>query len=103
MHGKKDADFWGWGQFASMKDRRIENRGASEMAIKDGAARFQVVNEWMAEGESLVDEELSVEFRREHPAYVLDLVYTLRVKEDLMLPQRAFSGFCVRMRKDGTA
>jgi hypothetical protein len=21
MHGKKDADFWGWGQFAPVKDR----------------------------------------------------------------------------------
>src|SRR2546422_9879576 len=23
MHGKKDADFWGWGQFAPVKDRVI--------------------------------------------------------------------------------
>jgi hypothetical protein len=103
MHGRKDGDFWGWGQFAPVKDRVIENHAVAETLIKDGAARFRVINDWMAENESLVNEELSVEFRREHPAYVLDLVYTLTVKEDLKLPQRAFSGFCVRMRKDGKA
>src|SRR5262245_58667772 len=31
MHGKKDADFWGWGQFAPVKDRIIVNRSAAEV------------------------------------------------------------------------
>src|ERR1051325_7711163 len=34
MHGKKDADFWGWGQYAPMKDRIIVNREFKEAADK---------------------------------------------------------------------
>jgi hypothetical protein len=37
------------------------------------------------------------------PVSVLDLVYTLEAPADVKLPKWAFSGFCVRMRKDGKA
>src|SRR5687768_1438813 len=30
MHGKQDADFWGWGEHAPIKGRRIVNRRVSE-------------------------------------------------------------------------
>src|SRR3954468_22705598 len=44
MHGTRDADFWGWGQYAPVKGRRIVNR-----SFAPTAKGFHVVNDWMAE------------------------------------------------------
>jgi hypothetical protein len=102
MHGKKDADFWGWGQYAPVKDRVILNKSVTDLKGGETAA-FKVVNDWKAEGEVLVEEELQVGLRTEGSASVLDLVYTLKADADLRLPKWAFSGFCARLRKDGKA
>ncbi|MBV8879587.1 MAG: PmoA family protein [Planctomycetaceae bacterium] len=102
MHGKKDADFWGWGQYAPVKDRVIVNKSVSELRGGE-AARFRAENDWMADGEVLVKEELEASLRARGPANVLDLVYTLKADADLKLPKWAFSGFCARLRKDGKA
>lgn len=102
LHGKKDADFWGWGQYAPVKDRVIVNKAVTGQKGGDTAA-FVVENEWKAEGEVLVAEQLQVGLRTEGAASILDLVYTLKVDADLRLPKWAFSGFCARLRKDGKA
>jgi hypothetical protein len=102
MHGKKDADFWGWGQYAPVKDRVIVNRAVTEIAGGEKAA-FRVANDWMAEEVVLVKEDLQVKIRRDGVANVLDLVYTLTAEADVRLPKWAFSGFCARLRKDGKA
>jgi hypothetical protein len=94
MKGKKDADFWGWGQFAPVKDRVIVNRKA-----KPG----EIENEWMAEGEVLLKEGLVYAHKIDGAASVLDLTYTLSTDADLKIAKGAFSGFCLRMRKDGKA
>lgn len=54
MHGRKDADFWGWGEHAPTKQRRIVNRGVSDLQGGIGQARFRARNEWSAEGETLL-------------------------------------------------
>ena len=104
MKGKADADFWGWGAFAPVKGRRIVNRGVEEMP-----AGFVATNEWLAEGEVLLAEQLDVRAvavdkldraagaKVEPVANVLDLTYTLTPDADLTLRRRAFSGFCVRV------
>lgn len=102
MHGKKDADFWGWGQYAPVKDRVIINKGVSETAGGESAT-FRVANEWQAEGEVLLKEDLKATLRTQGPASVLDLVYTLKADADVRLAKWAFSGFCARLRKDGKA
>src|ERR1041384_1075313 len=83
MHGKKDADFWGWGEYAPVKDRVIVNKKARSPAPDS----FSVINVWKAEGEDLLFEELAAAFRRQGPAHVLDLVYTLKATDDVKLPQ----------------
>ena len=84
MHGKKDADFWGWGQFAPMKDRKIVSRKA--LASKTGdAPGLQLRNEWMAEDVLLLKEDLEAKVRQVETANVLDLVYTLTADADLRL------------------
>src|SRR5204863_7936437 len=54
MHGKKDADFWGWGQFAPVKDRLIVNTAA-----KSQGDSIEAENEWRAEGEVLLRERVA--------------------------------------------
>jgi hypothetical protein len=102
MHGKKDADFWGWGQYAPVKDRVIVNKSVTGLK-GGGKAEFVVENEWKAEGEVLVAEELQVGLRTEGSASILDLAYTLKADAEVRLPKWAFSGFCARLRKDGKA
>ncbi|HZE98924.1 MAG TPA: DUF6807 family protein, partial [Planctomycetota bacterium] len=102
LHGKKDADFWGWGQYAPVKDRVILNKGVTGLKGGDAAA-FEVANDWVAEGEVLLQEALQVSLSMKESATVLTLVYTLKADADLRLPKWAFSGFCARLRKDGQA
>ncbi len=103
MHGKKDADFWGWGQFAPMKDRVIVNRGVSEPQKAGQGIWLDIENEWKADGQVLLKEDLRAMLSRKEGVHVLDLVYQLTPDADLTLARRAFSGFCFRMRKDGKA
>lgn len=92
MQGKKPADFWGWGAHAPVKDRRIVNRG-----IDGDSTGFRARNEWLAEGEVLLVEELRTIVKHLGEAHLIDLTYTLTPDADLTLPRRAFSGFCVRV------
>jgi hypothetical protein len=62
-----------------------------------------VKNDWTAEGETLVAEDTRGTLRLEGPATVLDLEISLAADADLRLAKGAFSGFCLRARKDGTA
>lgn len=102
MHGARDADFWGWGQHAPKKDRVIVNREVTD--VRDGAAAaFRARNAWLAEGVPVLHETLDASLRAEGPAHVLDLAYTLTAEKDTRLARWAFSGFCLRARKDGSA
>ena len=101
MHGKNDADFWGWGEHAPKKDRRIVNRTVSEPLSNPSGGGFKAENEWLAGTNVVITEQLRTVARTEGPANVIDLVYSLTAKDDLTLSRWAFSGFCVRVRKDG--
>src|SRR5688572_28868174 len=98
MHGKKDADFWGWGEHAPVKDRRIIS---DQLRVGGSPTSFEFSNDWTAEGETLLEEKLSGGVRATDQANVLDLTYTLTPTADLKLSRWAFSGFCVRTRKEG--
>ena len=101
MHGRHDADFWGWGEHAPKKDRKIVNRTVSDPLSNPSGGGFKAENEWLAGTNVVVTEQLRTVARTEGPASVIDLVYSLTAKEDLTLSRWAFSGFCVRVRKDG--
>ncbi|HUF61246.1 MAG TPA: DUF6807 family protein [Verrucomicrobiales bacterium] len=101
MHGTKDADFWGWGEHAPVRDRRIVHREAELLQEKGAALRFRVRNAWEAEGEELVKEVLTATLRAGSEANVLDLEYAITPAADLTLSRWAFSGFCLRLRRDG--
>jgi hypothetical protein len=101
MHGAKDADFWGWGQFAPVKGRVIENRGVKLAAADAKHADLAIDNDWLAEGEVMLKEHLAAAVRQQDVATVLDLVYTLTATADTKIDQASFGGFSVRTRKDG--
>jgi hypothetical protein len=96
VEGSKKADFWGWGQHAPIKDRKIVNR---EQRVQ--GRTMTVTNEWTAEGTVLLRENLSATAKDQGDLRVVDLGYYLTPSEDLTIAQWAFSGFCVRTRKDG--
>jgi len=102
MRGRKDADFWGWGEHAPVKGRQIVNTKITDLPAGGDAAGFLARNEWRADGDAIVVEELKASTRMIPAAQVLDLDYTLTADADLKLSQWAFSGFCVRLRRDGS-
>jgi len=101
MHGKHDADFWGWGEHAPKKDRVIVNSEITDLLSNPSGAGFRAANQWLAETNLVMTEQLRTAVRTEGPANILDLVYTLTPASDLTLSRWAFGGFCVRVRKDG--
>jgi hypothetical protein len=108
MRGEKhDADFWGWGEHAPKDGRKIVNVDKEDVVIRDTIRRsgstigVTFENAWQAGDSVLVDEKLRAEVTVRDDANVLDLRYQLTPREDIRLPRWAFSGFCVRLRKDG--
>jgi hypothetical protein len=103
MEGRKAADFWGWGQYAPTKDRVIENRSVKLVAADARHAELAVHNDWTAEGEVMIEEDLSIAAREVKGAYVVDLDFRLTPTSDVTLKQSAFGGLCVKARKEGKA
>jgi hypothetical protein len=103
MEGAKAADFWGWGQFAPTKDRVIQNRSVKLLKADAKGADVAVCNQWTAEGEVMIDESTTITAREIKGAYVIDLDFRLAPTSDVTLKQTAFSGLCVKSRKDGKA
>lgn len=100
MHGAKDADFWGWGEHAPIQGRRIVNRSVI-LDPRTPEPGFRAVNEWVADDAVLIEETLIARSRIEDAVHIVDLTYRLLPKSNLTVSRWAFSGFCVRTRKDG--
>src|SRR5262245_33864808 len=100
MHGRKDADFWGWGEHAPVKERRIVNQRLRPR-LTDDFVSFRADNTWEAEGTVLMRERLDVRTSDRGGVRVMDLTYRFTPLDELELPRWAFSGFCMRTRKDG--
>ena len=103
MHGKQAADFWGWGEFAPTKGRVIVNRGVELVRADAEHAELAVRNEWLADDEVMIREALSIAAREAKGAYVIDLDFRLTPTSDITLRETAFSGLCVKARKEGKA
>ena len=101
MHGPKDADFWGWGEPAPIKDRKIVHAALDQTTTTTNSVGFQASNEWLAENQPLLRERLQATVSATDKANILDLNYTITADEDVKLARWAFSGFCVRMPKGG--
>jgi hypothetical protein len=96
MKGKKDADFWGWGQPAPIKGRRIINRDA-----KVEGDVLLISNDWVAEEVVIVREKTRARLFAKDGIRILDLESALEVDDQLTIGRWAFSGFAVRAKKAG--
>ena len=98
-----DADFWGWGEHAPTKGRRIVNREVRKTTGTGERVGFTARNEWLADDRVVLHEELRTELATREALHVFDLAYSLTAPAELTLSRWAFSGFCVRMRKENVA
>lgn len=103
IEGKKKADFWGWGEFAPTKDRVIQCTDAGRFKSDAKGAEFSLYNDWVAEGETMIEEATTIAAREVRGAFVIDCDFRLTPTSDVTLRQTAFGGFCVKSRKDGKA
>lgn len=97
MHGEADGDFWGWGQCAPIDGRKIVNR-----RISSTPTGFVAENEWMAGDFPLMAERLAISVEISDST-MINLVYRFTPPAEVRLEQWAFSGFCLRLRKDAEA
>lgn len=95
-HGAKDADFWGWGQPAPIKDRRIVN-----VAAKFDGPWVLLANEWRAEDTVVARERVMVRLTTAEGIRSLDYRALVEVDQPLTISRWAFSGFAVRAKKEG--
>lgn len=102
MRGTRNADFWGWGEPAPKEGRVIRNKKIDRVGTSGTYASFRAENEWTADSEVLVREQLETVVRSAPDANVIELTYTLTPTSEIQLARWAFGGFCVRLRKDGT-
>src|SRR5207253_8954705 len=58
MHGRKDADFWGWGQPAPIANRKIVYATLDQTTTTGSSAGIKVTNEWLADTEPILREQL---------------------------------------------
>ena len=98
MLGREKADFWGWGEYAPTVDRRIRNRALTLTENSPEQATLRIANEWMVNAVPMVQEKLAAIVRILPEGRWLELTFDLTSTEEVVLPQAAFSGFCVKAK-----
>lgn len=101
MHGRQDGDFWGWGEHAPVKDRRIVNRSLEAKPPSLGYARIRALNDWMAGAERMVAEDMRAGVTFQDGGTILNCAVQFAVESEVTLARWAFGGFALRTRKDG--
>ena len=91
MHGAKDANFWGWGEHAPVKDRKIVNRRLRPH-ITDQSVAFRAANTWEAEGVVLVRERLEAMARDREGVRVLSGMMAMKGEDYATLPSIRATG-----------
>lgn len=99
--GDVRADFWGWGHYAPTVGRVIQNRDVRMVNANSQSAEVAVENDWLIEGEKVLNEFTTARTRQEQSANILDLVFRFTSDDKFTVDQMAFTGFVVRCRKDG--
>lgn len=100
MSGAEKADFWGWGEHAPIKGRRIVNKRIETSLPGLGYTRFRSVSEWQVEGAPMVNEDLRAGVALLEGATVLELTVQFSVAAPVTLARWGFGGFAVRLRKN---
>lgn len=100
VKGAQHGDFWGWGEPAPTKGRRIVHVSMQEPVIALGYARLGVVNAWQVDGQTILREDGRFGCGVRENGNILDLTYRLAAESETTLAPWAFGGLAVRLRKD---
>jgi hypothetical protein len=95
------ADFWGWGRFAPIEQRVIVNRDLRLVRSDARTAEIAIRNDWMIADKAVMQEAATVIAGEDQGMRVLDLSFQFTSDYDVTVNQMAFTGFCMRCRKDG--
>jgi hypothetical protein len=96
-------DFWGWGRFAPTEGRAIVNRDLRLVRSDAGSAEVAVRNDWTIQGDKVLDETTTARVHDQGAARIFDMVFRFSSDGEVTINQVAFTGLCVRCRKDGQA
>jgi Methane oxygenase PmoA len=96
-------DFWGWGHFAPTEGRAIVNRDLRLVRSDAASAEVAVRNDWNIQGEKVLDEATTARVHDQGAARIFDMLFRFSSDSDVTINQVAFTGLCVRCRKDGQA
>jgi len=101
--GEKAGDWWGWGAFAPKERRLITNQDLTVPPPGRDSATVSAFNAWQAEGETVLDEQVTVTASRRGACNVVDYVYEFSAptQKPVVLGQNPFGGFCYRARPRG--
>jgi hypothetical protein len=97
--GGKVSDFWGWGKFGPYTNRVITNLSVRLSEADADHAVLAIRNEWLAEGESLIQEATTLSVREKAGAYVLSYELQFTAVVDLVFKETSLGGFCPRVLK----
>jgi len=95
------ADFWGWGRFAPIEQRVIVNKDLRLVRATANTAEIAVANDWLIADKPVMRENATIVAGEDQNMRVLDLNYEFSSDYDVTINQMAFTGFCMRCRKDG--
>ncbi|HEY2011875.1 MAG TPA: DUF6807 family protein [Bryobacteraceae bacterium] len=96
-------DFWGWGHYAPTEGRVIVNRDLRLVKSDARSAEVAVHNDWNIQGEKVLDEATTARVHDDGASRIFDMLFRFTSDSDVTLNQVAFTGLCVRCRKDGQA
>jgi hypothetical protein len=97
--GGKVSDFWGWAKFGPFANRVITNRSVKLSEADANHAVLEIRNEWLAEGQSLINESTTLTVQEKKGAYVLSYDIQFTAVVDLVLKETSLGGFCARVLK----
>lgn len=100
VRGAFDGDFWGWGEPAPVKGRRIVNTAIHATEVALGYGQMRLANEWQVEGRRFLREDVRIGCGVREKANVIDMTLRLSADSETTLARWAFGGFAVRTRKD---
>ena len=95
------ADFWGWGEWAPTRERRIVNRNVELAEATSQSAKLRIRNEWLTADTKYFDETLTVSVSRQRGANIVDLTFELVPALEVTIDRTAFGGLCLKGRNVG--
>lgn len=103
VEGEETGDWWGWGALAPKDGRLVLNREARITGHDEKSVTLRLVNAWRAGAKTVLRERLTLTASAAPGCHVADFDYKFQTddRQDVVLAQNPFGGFCYRARPRG--